>query len=61
MRRCGCVGGLQVERQIDSLLKSVPNLLDDRVPDGEDETDNPVVRCGTPSVSRWCWRPGRWC
>lgn len=32
-----------IEEKLDSLIKSLPNLLDDIVPDGEDETANPVV------------------
>lgn len=36
-----------MERTIESLVNCVPNLLDDRVPQGEDEKDNVVIRYHT--------------
>jgi len=33
----------QLEREMDSLMLQMPNLLDDRVPDGDDELNNEVV------------------
>jgi seryl-tRNA synthetase len=33
-----------VERELDALVLQVPNLVDPTVPDGEDESDNVVVR-----------------
>lgn len=32
-----------LEKEVSSLLASIPNLLDDNVPDGEDDTDNEEV------------------
>lgn len=42
---------LKVERTIESLVNCVPNLLDDRVPQGEDESDNVVIRYHHTSAS----------
>lgn len=39
----------ETQKQLDTLLSSVPNLPDDSVPTGKDENDNPEIRrWGTP-------------
>jgi seryl-tRNA synthetase len=53
---------LELQTQMDSLLNSLPNLLDDRVPDGVSDADNEVVlEWGdvTALSTRWQW-PSTW-
>ena len=40
----GVVALSQLEKQMESLVNVIPNLLDDRVPEGDDDTQNLVVR-----------------
>lgn len=50
---CGTVWDNQLQEQMEDLVNRVPNLLDDRVVDGDDETQNTLVRSVSQSVSQW--------